>query len=332
MLAAMSVSGLFAQAYKVVGSIPVGGAGSWDYLIADPETRRLYVSHNSEVVVIDLDSEKIIGKIPVDGVSHGIALVNSLNLGFITDGDSKTSTAKAEQVVAFDLKTLARKAKVTVGEDPDAIVYDAPSGRVFAFNGDPMHAQAIDARTSKVDKVIDLGGNPEFAASDGRGSVYVNIKDKGELVRIDSKTLTVKARWPLTPCKEPSGLAMDRENRRLFSVCANGKMVVTDADLGKVVAALPIGALPDGAAYDPGTKLAFSSNRDGTLTVVKQAGKDQYSVVQNVKTETGARTMALDSKTHTVYLSSAEFGPKPAGSKFPPVLPGTFKVLVLKQK
>jgi DNA-binding beta-propeller fold protein YncE len=321
----------FGQSYKVTGSIPVGGKGHWDYLIVDTDNRRLYVSHNSEVVVVDVESEKIVGRIPVDGFSHGIALANDSSLGFITDGDSKTSDVKSpEQVVTFDLKTLQRTAKTKVGDDPDSIIYDAPSGRVFAFQGDPMQGNAIDGKTSKVEKVIALGGNPEFAVSDGTGSVYVNIKNKSEIAQIDAKNLTVKARWPLAPCEGPSGLAMDRANRRLFSVCGNGKMAVVDADTGKVIATLPIGALPDGAAYDPGTKLAFASNRDGTLTVIRQVSKDEYTVAQNLKTELGARTMALDTKTHKVYLSSAEFGPKPEGSKYPSVIPDTFKILVLE--
>src|SRR5882762_1431343 len=319
--------------YKVTGSIPIGGTRHWDYLLADSESRRLYVSHNGEVVVVNLDTQEIVGKIKVDGFSHGIALANDLSLGFITDGDSKTSDVKSpEQVVMFNLKTLARTGTTKVGEDPDSIVFDAPSGRVFAFNGDPMQGNAIDAKTSKLDKTIELGGSPEFSVSDGRGSIFVNIKDKSEVVQIDSKTLIVKTRWPLAPCEGPSGLAMDRDNRRLFSVCSNGKIVVVDADSGKVVATLPIGALPDGAAYDPGTKLAFSSNRDGTLTVLRQMTKDQYTVAQNVTTAPGARTIALDTKTHTVYLSSADFGPKPPGSKYPSVLPGTFKVLVLQMQ
>ena len=327
----MATQVAFGQSYKIAGSIPVGGKGHWDYLIVDEQSRQLYVSHGGEVVVIDVDTAKIVGKIPVDGFSHGIALANDLNLGFITDGDSKTSDVKSpEQVVTFNLKTLQRTAKTKVGDDPDSIIYDAPSGRVFAFQGDPMQGNAIEGKTSKIDKVIALGGNPEFAVSDRMGSVYVNIKDKSEIAQIDSKTSTVKARWPLAPCEGPSGLAMDRANRRLFSVCGNGKMAVVDADSGKVVATLPIGALPDGTAYDPETKLAFASNRDGTLTVIRQVSKDEYTVVQNLKTEPGARTMALDTKTHKVYLSSAEFGPKPVGSKYPAVIPDTFKILVLE--
>ena len=333
LLLALPQRDLNAQSYKVTGSIPIGGTGHWDYLIVDPESRRLYVSHNGDIVIIDVDTKKVAGTIRVDGFSHGIAIASEHNAGFITDGDSKTSAVKSpEQVVVFNLKTLAIEARLKVGADPDAIVYDAPSGQTFAFNGDPMQANVINAKTRKLYKTIDLGGNPEFAVSDGSGSVYVNIKNKSEIARIDSKTLAVKARWPLAPCEKPSGLAMDRANRRLFSVCSNGMMAVMDADSGRIVATPPIGALPDGAAYDPGTKLAFSSNRDGTLTVVRQVSRDEYSVSQNVKTEPGARTMALDTKTHTIYLSSAEFGPKPVGSNYPSVVPDTFKVLVLEQQ
>lgn len=331
LLLGMSAKVVPAQAYKITESIPIGGAGHWDYLTVDPDNRHLYVSHNSEVVVINVETQEIVGKIAVDGFSHGIAIDNDHHLGFITDGDSKTSDVKSpEQVVTFDLNTLHRTATTKVGDDPDSIVYDAPSARVFAFNGDPMQANVIAAKTSKVEMAVELGGNPEFAASDGLGNVYVNIKNKSEIARIDSKTLNITAHWPLAPCEKPSGLAMDRANRRLFSVCGNGKIVVVDADTGKVLAVVPTGALPDGAAYDPGTKLAFSSNRDGTLTVVRQNTKDEYTVLQTVKTEVGARTMALDTKTHKVYLSSAEFGPKPAGSNYPSVVPGSFKVLVLQ--
>jgi DNA-binding beta-propeller fold protein YncE len=234
-------------------------------------------------------------------------------------------------VVSFDLKTLEIKDRIKVGEDPDAIVYDPPSGRVFAFNGDISQATVINPKRGKVEKIIALGGKPEFSVSDGKGNVYVNLEDKSEIAQIDSGSLTVKAHWPLAPCEEPAGLAMDRENRRLFSTCGNKTMVVVDADSGKVVANLPIGVHPDGAIYDPGTKQAFSSNIDATLTVVRQEGKDKYSALDTVQTEPGARTMAMDLKTHTLYLSSAKFGPKPEGSRFPSVVPETFKVLILKQ-
>jgi DNA-binding beta-propeller fold protein YncE len=323
---------VLAESYKVAGSILIGGTGHWDYLLADSDSRRLYVSHNAEVVVIDLDSQKIVGKIAVGGFSHGIAIDPDANLGFITTGVSGTDPHEyPTQVATFDLKTLEVKDRIKVGEDPDAIVYDPPSGRVFAFNGDISQVTVINPKTARVEKIIDLGGKPEFSVSDGKGSVYVNLEDKSEIAKIDTGSLTVKAHWPLAPCEEPAGLALDRENRRLFSTCGNQTVVVVDADSGKVVASLPIGVHPDGALYDPETKLAFSSNIDATLTVVSHKGKDKYSVVDTVQTEPGARTMALDLKTHTLYLSSAKFGPKPEGSRFPSVIPDTFKVLILKQ-
>jgi DNA-binding beta-propeller fold protein YncE len=330
------VLGLFshqvhAESYRVTGSIPIGGTGHWDYLAVDSDNRRL-VSHNAEVVVIDLDSQKILGKIAVGGFSHGIAIAPDVNLGFITTGGSGTDPRKyPTEVACFDLKTLEIRDRIKVGEDPDAIVYDPPSGWVFAFNGDISQATVINAKSGKVEKIIALGGKPEFSVSDGKGSVYVNLEDKGEIAQIDTGKLTVKAHWPLAPCEEPAGLALDRENRRLFSVCGNKTMVVVDADSAKVIANLPIGVPPDGAMYDPVTKRAYSSNIDATLTVVRQEGKHKYSVLDTVQTEPGARTMAMDLRTHTIYLSSAKFGPKPEGSRFPSVVPETFKVLILKQ-
>jgi DNA-binding beta-propeller fold protein YncE len=321
-----------AESYKIAGSIPIGGTGHWDYLFADSDNRRLYVSHNAEVVVVDLDSEKIQGKIAVGGFSHGIAIAPDANLGFITTGGSGTDPHKyPTEVVSFDLKTLEIKDRIKVGADPDSIVYDPPSGRVFAFNGDISQATVINAKSGKVEKIIALGGTPEFSVSDGKGNVYVNLENKGEIAQIDTASLIVKAHWSLAPCEEPAGLALDRENRRLFSTCGNKTMVVVDADSGKVIANLPIGVHPDGALYDPATKLAFSSNIDSTLTVVRQDGKDKYSVLETLQTEPGARTMAVDFKTHTLYLSSAKLGPKPEGSRFPSVVPDTFKVLMLKQ-
>ena len=321
-----------AESYKIAGSIAIGGTGHWDYLLADSGDRRLYVSHNAEVVVIDLDSEKILGKIAVGGFSHGIAIAPDANLGFITTGGSGTDPHKyPTEVVSFDLKTLEIKDRIKVGEDPDAIVYDPPSERVFAFNGDISQVTVINAKTGKIETIIALGGTPEFSVSDGKGNVYVNLESKGEIAQIDTASLTVKAHWSIAPCEEPAGLALDRENRRLFSTCGNKTMVVVDADSGRVVANLPIGVHPDGALYDPATKLAFSSNIDSTLTVVRQDGKDKYSVLETLQTEPGARTMAMDFKTHTLYLSSAKLGPNPEGSRFPSVVPDTFKVLILKQ-
>jgi DNA-binding beta-propeller fold protein YncE len=326
LLLALSSPLIHAESHKVTGSIPIGGTGHWDDLVADSENGRLYVSHNAEVVVIDLDSQKVLGRIVVGGFSHGIAIAHDINLGFITTAGSGTDLRKyPTEVASVDLKTFEIKDRIKVGEDPDAIVYDAPSGRVFAFNGDISQATFINPKSGKVEKIIALGGKPEFSVSDGKASVYVNLEDKGEIAQIDTGSLTVKAHWPVAPCEEPAGLALDSENRRLFSVCGNKTMVVADADSGKVIANLPIGVHPDGAMYDPVTKQAFSSNIDATLTVVRQDGKDKYSVLDTVQTEPGARTMAMDLKTHTIYLSSAKFGPKPEGSRFPSVVPETFR-------
>ncbi len=320
-----------AQSYKVTGSIPIGGSGGWDYLSADAQNRRLYVSHGNEVVVLDPDSQKIVGRITGLNRIHGIAIANDLGLGFISDGGSN-------EVVAFQLQDLSVKQKVKAGTNPDGIVYDPASKRVFAFNGRSGDATVIDAATGNVAGTIKLEGKPEFPVSDGQGSVYANIEDKSEIVRIDSKGLTVTSRWPLAPCESPSGLAIDRENRRLFSVCDNKMMAVVDADTGKVIATPAIGEGPDAAGFDPGTKLAFSSNGEsGTLTVIKESGKDQYSDAGTVQTAPGARTMALDEKTHKIYLATASFGP-PAPStsgnarRRPTILPGTFKLLVVSEQ
>ncbi len=317
----------FSQGYKVSGEISVGGSGGWDYLTADSENHRLYVSHGAEVVVIDTNSQKIVGRVAGMNRIHGIAVANDLGTGFISDGGSN-------EVVAFNLKDLSIKQKIKTGTNPDGIVYDPASRRVFAFNGRSQDATAIDAATGAVAGTIKLGGKPEFPVSDGKGSVYVNVEDKNEIVRIDSKTLTAKAHWPISPCESPSGLAMDQTNRRLFSVCDGKVMAITDADSGKVVATPAIGEGPDATAFDSDAKLAFSSNGEGTLTVIKETGKNSYSVAETVKTAPGARTMALDEKTHRIYMPTASFGPAPAATASAPhprpsIQPGTFKILVL---
>ncbi len=316
------------QQYKVKSTIQIGGAGGWDYFTADSANRRLYVSHGSEVAVVDLDSEKVVGHITGMNRIHGIAIADDLGSGFISDGGSN-------EVVWFSLKDLSVKQKIKAGTNPDGIVYDPASKRVFAFNGRSADATAIDASSGAVAGTVKLGGKPEFPVSDGKGSVYANIEDKSEIVRIDAQGLTVRNRWPLAPCESPSGLAMDQQHRRLFSVCDNKLMAVVDADSGKVVATPAIGDGPDAAAFDAGKKLAFSSNgEDGTLTVVKESGKDSFSPVETVKTERGARTMALDEKTHQVYLATANFGPAAAATAAnphprPSIQPGSFKILVV---
>jgi DNA-binding beta-propeller fold protein YncE len=318
------------QGFKTVGSISVGGAGGWDYLSADSVNRRLYVSHGSEVVVIDLDSQKVLTKISGFGGVHGIFLANDLGKGFITDG-------RANQVAIFDLKTNQIKNKVQAGTNPDGAVYDPASKRLFAFNGRSSNATVIDGESENVVATIPLDGKPEFPVADGKGHVYVNIEDKSEIVKIDSKSAKEVAKWSLAPCESPSGLAMDAATDRLFSVCDNKMMAVVNAATGKIVGTPAIGEGPDAARFDPALKLAFSSNGEsGTLTVIHEDGKDKYSVVENVTTVTGARTMALDEKTHTIYLSSAKYGPPGpnaggSGRPRPSIIPGTFKLLVVKK-
>jgi len=316
-----------AQQYKVSGSIPIEGDGGWDYLLADSANGQLYVSHGTEVDVVDLASEKPMAKIAGMKRIHGIAVDDDLGRGFISDGGD-------DVVVIFDLKSNSVLQKVPAGKNPDGIVYDPFSQRVFAFNGRSSDVTAIDAASGKVAGTIALDGKPEFPVSDGKGNVYANIEDKSEIVEIDPQELKVKKTWSLSPCEEPSGLAIDREGRRLFSVCSNKLMAVVDADSGKVVTTVAIGNGPDAAGYDPGSKLAFSSNGEGTLTVVKQEGPDKYTVLGNVPTERSARTMTLDSKTHKIYLSAAKLGPAPAATADnprprPTMVPGSFHVVVL---
>ncbi len=324
--AAISTQG---AAYKLEAPIQIGGTGGWDYLTADSQARRLYVSHGSQVEVIDLDSHKPVGKIAGLGGIHGIAIASDLGLGFISDG-------RNNEVVEFSLKDLSLGKKIKAGVNPDGILYDASSKRVFAFNGRSQDATVIEASDGSVAGTIKLGGKPEFPVSDGQGSVFANIEDKNEIVKINAKTLAVEAHWPVSPCDSPSGLAIDRTDRRLFAVCDNKLMAVVDADSGKVVATPAIGDGPDAAAFDPQTKLAFSSNgQSGTVTVVRPSGKDNYAV-ETVETAKGARTMALDEKTHKLYLSTASFGPAPAASAAnprprPAILPDSFKLIVLGQ-
>jgi YVTN family beta-propeller protein len=317
-----------AQQYKVTGQIPIGGEGGWDYLYADSPNRTLYVSHGSEVEIVDLDSDKTVGKITGLKGIHGVVAVDDLNRGFISDGKDNT-------VVIFDLKSHAILQKVKVGTNPDGMVYDPFTKRVFVFNGRSNDATAIDAATGEVAGTLAVGGKPEFPASDGAGNLFVNIEDKNEMLQVDPTTLKVKSRWKLAPCESPSGLALDNSGHRLFAVCDEKKMVVVDADSGKVVSTVEIGDGPDATAYDPEKKLVFSSNgQTGTLTVAKQDSADKYSVVENVPTEKSARTMALDTKTHKVYLSAAELGPKPAPTADnphprPAIKSGSFHLIVV---
>ena len=312
--------------YQLINTYKLGGDGGWDYLTVDSASRRLYISRATHVIVIDADSGKAVGDIPDTPGVHGIALASDLGRGFISNGREGT-------VTIFDLKTLKAITKVKAGENPDAILYDPASKRVFAFNGRSHDATAIDAAGGTVVGTIKLEGKPEFAVSDGQGKVFVNIEDKSQIDAIDPSKLEVKASWPLAPCREPSGLAIDRKNRRLFAGCDNKMMAVVDADTGKVVATTPIGDGVDANAFDPGTGLAFASCGEGVLTVVHEDSPAKFSVVDNVPTQEGARTMALDEKTHNVYLVTAKFGPPPAPTADNPhprrsILPDSFVVLV----
>jgi DNA-binding beta-propeller fold protein YncE len=278
-------------------------------------------------VVVDVDTRTMVGDIPDTPGVHGIAIATDLGRGFVSNGRAGTATI-------FDLKTLGKIGEVKTGQNPDAILYDGASGRVFAFNGRSADATAFDAATGAVAGTIPLGGKPEFAVADGKGRIYVNVEDTSEIVSLDSKSLQVKSRWPLKPCEEPSGLAFDAEHRRLFAVCRNQLMAVVDAASGRVVTTLPIGRGVDGAAFDPATGLAFSSNGEGTVTVVHEDSPESFRIVETVRTQAGARTLALDPKTHRVFLSTAQLGPPPAPTPETPrprpsVVPGSFVLLVL---
>jgi DNA-binding beta-propeller fold protein YncE len=272
------------------------------------------------VVVVDLDTEKVVGDIPDTPGVHGIAVAPELNRGFVSNG-------RGNNVTIFDLKTMKPAGTVATGENPDSIRYDSVSGRVFAFNGRSKSATVIDAKSGAVAATIPLPGKPEFSVADGKGKVYVNIEDTNELAEIDAAKATMTKKYSLSPCESPSGLAIDAKKRRLFSVCSNRLMSVSDPDAGKVVDTPAIGAGPDGAAFDAATGLAFSSNGDGTLTVVHEAG-GKWEVVENIATERGARTVALDEKTHKVYLPTAQTAPAQGGGR-PTFIPNTFKVVVV---
>jgi DNA-binding beta-propeller fold protein YncE len=330
-MALAASSAVHAQAatpgYHVIHRINAGGEGGWDYITVDPEGNRLFVSRGTHAMVIDLGRGSVIGDIPNTAGIHGVALAPELNRGFTTNG-------RDTSVTIFDYKTLAPIAVVKIpGTGPDAILYDPVTKRVFTFNGGTSNATAIDARNGTVVGTVDLGGKPEAAVSDG-GKAYVNLEDKSQIAVFDPKTLAVLARWPLAPCEEPSGLAIDNVHQRLFAGCGNKTMAIVDMRTGKVVASPAVGDGVDAAGFDPGTQLAFTSNGEGTITVVHEDTPDKYTVVQTAPTQRGARTMAVNPKTHRLYTVTAEFGPAPAPTADrprprPPMIPGTFVVLEL---
>jgi DNA-binding beta-propeller fold protein YncE len=308
--------------YHPLAKVTLGGEGFWDYLAMDAEARRLYISRWTHVMVIDADSYRVVGDIPgIEGV-HGIAIAREFGRGFISEDE-------ANRVTFFDLKTLKKIGNAKTGQSPDAIIYDPAAKRVFAFSGHDGTATAIDAATGSVVGTVDLGGSPEFAAADGQGHIYNNLEDKNEVVEIDSKSLKILNRWPIAPGESPSAMAIDLGHRRLFIGCHNRMMVVMDANTGKVVATPAIGEGVDAARFDPYSQLLFSSNGDGTLTIIHEDSPDKYSVIDNVQTERGARTMELDNKTHRIYTVTADLGPQPTEPHEPPsMVPGTFRLLV----
>ncbi len=318
-----------AGGWKVVQHYPLGGNGGWDYLALDQATQHLYVSRSDRVVVVDARDGKRVGVIGGLSGVHGIALADDLHKGFISNG-------RGNSVAIFDRATLAVEQTVAVAaKDPDGIVYDPYSKRVFTFNGDSNDASVIDAVSGKLLGHVALPGRPEFPVSDGHGHVFDNIESANALVEIDPMTMKVTATWPLKDCEHPSGLAIDVAHQRLFSVCQNGVMAVTDATNGKPVASVPIGAGPDAARFDARRQLVLSSNgRSGTLTVAREETPDRYRVLANVPTQKSARTMALDEASGRVFLSAAEFGARPAPTAADPhprpsVRPGSFQVLVV---
>jgi hypothetical protein len=313
--------------FHTLKTLPIGGQGGWDYVTLDASAKRLFVPRSDRVLVLDLEG-KSLGEIPgTDGV-HGVALAPGLDRGYASNGRSNTITI-------FKLSTLAVLAQVrATGEGPDAILFDPFTSRVFSFNGRGKNATVIDALKGEVVGTIPFGHKPEFAATDNQGHVYVNFEDSAELAVIDAQKLTVEKKWSLAPIEDPTGMAIDLKHNRLFIVGGNKLMAVVDAKTGKLVATPAIGAGADAAVYDAELGLAFSSNGEGTLTVVRQDGPDHYAVLEQVPTKRGARTMALDPTTHRLYLPTAEYGPAPAPTPEnpkprPAMLPDSFKLLVV---
>jgi len=307
--------------YHLLKEIPVGGDGGWDYLSVDSAAQRLYVSHATKVVVIDLAKDVIAGEITNTPGIHGVAIAPDLNRGF-------TSNGRENKAGIVDLKTLQTLSKVDTGANPDGMLYEPGQQEVYMFNGRGESATVIDAKSGKVVATIPLGGKPEFATADPKaGRVYDNLEDKSELVAIDTKTHTVTNRWPITPGEEASGMAFDQKNHRLFLGCGNKLMAMVDSTSGKVLATVPIGDGVDANAFDPGTQLAFASCGDGTVTIAHEDG-DKLAVVQTLKTERGARTMTIDPATHKIYLASAKFDAPAEGQRRGKLVAGSFKILV----
>ena len=330
-IAALCLAEPVSAQYAVGHTYPLGGEGSWDYVIPDPARHRLFIARQNRVMVVDERSGKLLGEVAGIQGAHGVALVERTGRGFATSsGDSSIYT--------FDLTTLKVLGRAPAAEDADAIIYDAPSDRVFSFNGDAHNATVLDARTGQFVRNLPLGGKPESGVSAGNGKVYVNLTDTSEVVEIDARTLMVARRWSTAPCRQPVSMAIDTARGRLFSGCRSGVAAVSNIAAGTVVTTLPIGAGVDGAVFDAATGDAFFSNIDGTLTVIHEDSPDAYHVVQTLPTIERGRNMGLDPVTHQLFVVSARFGPTPAEStaanprRRPPMIPGSFTLLVIERK
>ena len=310
--------------YHITHTYALGGSGSWDYVVPDPPNHRLFIARQTRVMVVDENSGALIGEVTGINGAHGTAIAASSGHGFATSGNDQS-------VVMFDLKTFAVLGRIPAAEDADAIVYDAPSNRVFTLNGDAHSSTVIDASGTLVTNIA-LGGKPEYGASAGDGHVYANLTDTSEVVEIDARHATVARRWPTAPCKQPVAMSIDTAHHRLFSGCRSGVLAVSDYQSGRLITTLPIGAGVDGSGYDPATGDVFASNANGTLTVIHQDAPDRYHVVENVATPPLSRNMGLDPTTHRLFLPSAKFGEPPAGGRGrPPMLPDSFALLVVER-
>jgi len=319
-----AVPSLAQKQYKVADRVKLGGEGGWDYLYYDKDGHRLFITRGTHVMVVDTGSLKVTGDIPDLSGIHGVALAPELGRGFVSNGGDNT-------VTIFDLKTLKKLDSVKVGDRPDAILYDAFTKHVFTFNARSKDSTVVDAASGKVVGTVPLGGKPEFPATDGSGKVFVNIEDKSQIAEIDATKLTVLHTWPVSPCQEPSALALDKVHHRLFAGCDNKMMAVVDSGSGKVVTTVPIGEGVDAGRFNPNTQEIFMSCGEGVLTVIHEDSPDKYTVTQNVPTAKGARTMAMDYESNTAYLVTAQRDPKPpAPGQRPAMIPGSFELIVVK--
>ena len=322
LILALQLASVAAQHYRLLREIPIGGEGGWDILTIDSAARRLYLSHATKVVVVDVDANRVVGEITDTPGVHAFVALPELQRGFSTNG-------KENKVSVVDLKTLATVSKIDVGENPDAVAYDDKRGEVYVFNHSGNSASVIDPKNATVVTTIPLGGNPEFPAVDsGQGRVYINLEDKSEVAVIDAAKHEVVAHWPLAPGKEPTGLALDAAHHRLFSTCHNQMLTMLDTDSGKVVATTPIGTGVDGCAFDAATQLVFASCGEGVTNIVREEAPDKLTEVQTLQTQRGARTIALDPKTHRIYLPTADFQPAASPNARPTIVPNTMRFLV----